>query len=491
MTLSPPKRISTGVSGLDEIVHGGLIPGRSYLVRGDPGTGKTILGINYLTASLDAGETVLFVNLEESKSEIRQNAATLGIDLDDVHFLDLSPDSDVFVDDQSYDIFSPSEVEQEPLTQAITERVETIQPDRVFIDPLTKLRHLTSGEYQFRKQVIAFMRYLKEQGATVLVTSENTANSPDDDLQYMTDGTIELERSERGRTISVPKFRGSSIREGRHSMRIEAGGLAVYPQLTTSKSDGEYVAEPIPSGVPEIDELLHGGIERGTVSVISGPTGVGKTTAGTQFMKEAANRGERSIIYMFEESTETFMQRNKSIGIPVGEMMAEGTLSVEEVEPLDHSALEFARKVRHEVEDNDISIVMIDGLQGYKLSVRSEDNETLVRKLHTLSRYLKSMGVTVILVDEIGTVTGEFRATEAGISYLADTLVFLRHLEISGEMRKAIGVLKKRTSDFERTLREFRITEHGVEVGEPLTGLRGVLSGAPEWVESAPDLDDE
>ncbi|ODR81181.1 recombinase RecA [Haladaptatus sp. W1] len=491
MTLSPPKRISTGVPGLDEIVHGGLIPGRSYLVRGDPGTGKTILGMKYLTASLDAGETVLFVNLEESESDIRQNAATLGIDLDDVHFLDLSPDSDVFVDDQSYDIFSPSEVEQEPLTQAITERVETIQPDRVFIDPLTKLRHLTSGEYQFRKQVIAFMRYLKEQGATVLVTSENTENSPDDDLQYMTDGTIELERSERGRTINVPKFRGSSIREGRHSMRIEAGGLAVYPELTTSKSDGEYVAEPIPSGVSEIDELLHGGIERGTVSVISGPTGVGKTTAGTQFMKEAANRGERSIIYMFEESTETFMQRNKSVGIPVEEMMAEGTLSVEEVEPLDHSAMEFARKVRHEVEDNDISIVMIDGLQGYKLSVQSEDNETLVRKLHTLSRYLKSMGVTVILVDEIGTVTGEFRATEAGISYLADTLVFLRHLEISGEMRKAIGVLKKRTSDFERTLREFRITEHGVEVGKPLTGLRGVLSGAPEWVESAPDLDDE
>ncbi|MCO8246277.1 MULTISPECIES: ATPase domain-containing protein [unclassified Haladaptatus] len=489
MTLSPPKRISTGVDGLDEILHGGIIPGRSYLVRGDPGTGKTILGINYLTTNPD--DTVMFVNLEESEHDIRENAATLGIDLGAVNFLDLSPDSDVFVDDQSYDIFSPSEVEQEPLTQAITDRVEAIEPDRVFIDPLTKLRHLTSGEYQFRKQVIAFMRYLKEQGATILLTSENTENSPDDDLQYMTDGTIELRRSERGRTISVPKFRGSSIREGRHSMRIEEGGLAVYPELTTNEHDSEYVAEPIPSGVTEIDKLLHGGLERGTVSVLSGPTGVGKTTAGTQFMKEAASRGERSIIYMFEESTETFMRRNQAIDIPVGEMMEEGTLSVEEVEPLDHSAMEFARKVRREVEENDISIVMIDGLQGYKLSVSSEDDQMLVRKLHTLSRYLKNMGVSVILVDEIDTVTGEFRATEAGISYLADNLVFLRHLEISGEMRKAIGVLKKRTSDFERTLREFRITEHGLEVGEPLTGLRGVLSGAPEWIEDAPRLDDE
>ena len=489
MTLSPPKRISTGVDGLDEILHGGIIPGRSYLVRGDPGTGKTILGMNYLTA--DADETVMFVNLEESEQDIRENAATLGIDLEAVNFLDLSPDSDVFVDDQSYDIFSPSEVEQEPLTQAITDRVEAIEPDRVFIDPLTKLRHLTSGEYQFRKQVIAFMRYLKEQGATILLTSENTENSPDDDLQYMTDGTIELKRSERGRTISVPKFRGSSIREGRHSMRIEEQGLAVYPELTPDEYDSEYVAEPIPSGVAEIDKLLHGGLERGTVSVLSGPTGVGKTTAGTQFMKEAASRGERSIIYMFEESTKTFMRRNESIDIPVQQMMDEGTLSVEEVEPLDHSAMEFARRVRREVEENDISIVMIDGLQGYKLSISSEDNQMLVRKLHTLSRYLKNMGVSVILVDEIDTVTGDFRATEAGISYLADNLVFLRHLEISGEMRKAIGVLKKRTSDFERTLREFRITEHGLEVGEPLTGLRGVLSGAPEWIEDAPRLDNE
>ena len=489
MTLSPPKRISTGVDGLDEILHGGIIPGRSYLVRGDPGTGKTILGMNYLTA--DGDETVMFVNLEESEQDIRENAATLGIDLEAVNFLDLSPDSDVFVDDQSYDIFSPSEVEQEPLTQAITDRVEAIEPDRVFIDPLTKLRHLTSGEYQFRKQVIAFMRYLKEQGATILLTSENTKNSPDDDLQYMTDGTIELRRSERGRTISVPKFRGSSIREGRHSMRIEEQGLAVYPELTPDEYNSEYVAEPIPSGVAEIDKLLHGGLERGTVSVLSGPTGVGKTTAGTQFMKEAASRGERSIIYMFEESTKTFMRRNESIDIPVQQMMDEGTLSVEEVEPLDHSAMEFARRVRREVEENDISIVMIDGLQGYKLSVSSEDEQMLVRKLHTLSRYLKNMGVSVILVDEIDTVTGDFRATEAGISYLADNLVFLRHLEISGEMRKAIGVLKKRTSDFERTLREFRITEHGLEVGEPLTGLRGVLSGAPEWVEDAPRLDNE
>ncbi|EFW92988.1 putative circadian clock protein, KaiC [Haladaptatus paucihalophilus DX253] len=480
MSDSNLTKISTGTPGLDEILRGGFIAERSYLLRGDPGTGKTILGMKYLTAGVESDETVLFVNLEESEDDIRDNASTLDIDLSNVHFLDLSPDSDVFVDEQSYDIFTPSEVEQEPLTQAITERVESIDPDRVFIDPLTRLRHLTSDEYQFRKQVIAFMHYLKEQGATVLFTSQHSDESSDDDLQYMTDGTIELEHSAYGRTISVPKFRGSSVNEGNHAMRITDGGIAVFPELNPANHSGEFELESISSGVPEVNQLLHGGFERGTITILSGPTGVGKTTVGTQFMKEAAGRGERSVMYMFEETLETFRERSENINIPVRRMEEQGSLSVEEMKPLDCSATEFAHRVRTDVEENDTSIVMIDGIDGYKLSLRDDDDRVLVRKLHTLCRYLKNMGITVILVDEIDTVTGEFQATEAGISYLADNIVFLRHLEVSGEMRKAIGVLKKRTSDFERMLREFQITEHGLKVGEPLTELSGVLSGSPE-----------
>ncbi|WP_266080066.1 ATPase domain-containing protein [Haladaptatus caseinilyticus] len=485
MSNSQLTKISTGTTGLDEILQGGFIAKRSYLLRGDPGTGKTILGMKYLTAGVEADETVLFVNLEESADDIRDNASTLDIDLSDVHFLDLSPDSDVFVDEQSYDIFTPSEVEQEPLTTAITDRVESIDPDRVFIDPLTRLRHLTSDEYQFRKQVIAFMHYLKEQGATVLFTSQHSDESSDDDLQYMTDGTIELEHSSHGRTISVPKFRGSSVNEGDHAMRIGQGGLSVYPEISPTEHSRSFEIESVSSGIPEVDELLHGGLERGTISILSGPTGVGKTTVGTQFMKEAAGRGERSVMYMFEETLETFRERSQTINIPVKRMQEQGALEVEEMKPLDCSATEFAYRVRKEVEENDTSIVMIDGIDGYKLSLRDDDDRVLVRKLHSLCRYLKNMGVTVILVDEIDTITGEFQATEAGISYLADNIVFLRHLEVTGEMRKAIGVLKKRTSDFERSLREFKITEHGLKVGEPLTELNSVLSGSPEVAQSA------
>ncbi|WP_227357074.1 ATPase domain-containing protein [Haladaptatus salinisoli] len=485
MTDDSLTRISTGTPGLDEIVHGGFIAERSYLLRGDPGTGKTILGMNYLTA-VDADETALFVNLEESEDDVRANAAAVDIDLSDVHFLDLSPDSDVFTEEQSYDIFTPSEVEQEPLTQAITDRVESLDPDRVFIDPLTRLRHLTSDEYQFRKQVIALMYYLKEQGATILFTSQHSDETSDDDLQYITDGTIELEHASYGRTITVPKFRGSSVNDGVHAMRIESGGISVSPGLSLDASSRSFDLEPLSSGVPELDELLHGGIERGTITILSGPTGVGKTTVGTQFMKEAAGRGERSVIYMFEETSATFFERSEAINIPVSRMQEQDSLTVEEVESLDRSATEFADTVRQEVEANDTSIVMIDGIDGYKLSLRDDDERMLISKLHTLCRYLKNAGVTVILVDEIDTVTGEFQATEAGISYLADNIVFLRHLETTGEMRKAIGVLKKRTSDFERTLREFRITEHGIMVDEPLNELSGVLTGSPEQASEQP-----
>lgn len=134
---------------------------------------------------------------------------------------------------------------------------------------------------------------------------------------------------------------------------------------------------------------------------------------------------------------------------------------------------------------------MIDGIAGYKLSIQG-DEEELITHLHSLNRYLKNMGVTVLLLDEVSNITGEFQATNVGISYLADNIVFLRHLELRGEMRKVIGVLKMRTSDFERSLREFEITEHGITVGEPLTHLRGILNGTPHWTdERARDVRDD
>lgn len=478
----------TGVAGLDDILHGGLIPGRSYLIRGVPGTGKTILGFHFLTAGLDADETVLFINLEEPTADIKSNAGTLGFDLSGVDFLDLSPTSEFFATDQSYSIFEADDVEDESMRERIRERVEALDPDRVFLDPVTQFRYLASDDFQFRKEVLSFMRYLKENQATVLFTSQQSASAPDDDLQFFADGIIELDRESDKRTLSVPKFRGSDKESGTHSMRIGDGGLSVYPLLDPGEHTVAFEDEQLQSGVDSFDSLLGGGIERGTISVLSGPTGVGKTTTGTLFLREAARQGEKSVIYHFEESARTFRQRCEAMGIAVSDLEADGTLTVDEREALNQSPEEFAASVRQHVETRDVSVVMIDGIEGYKLSIQGRQDE-LTGKLHALGRYLKNMGVTVIFIDEVDTVTGPFQATNAGISYLADNVIFLRHLEMNSELRKVIGVLKKRVGTFEKQLREFEMTATGIHIGPPLTDVQGILQGNPT-VHGPPTSDD-
>ncbi len=467
-------RVSTGVAGLDEIMNQGFLPQQVYLVRGGPGSGKSTLGLHFLTAGTSNGEKVLFITLGEPESQVRKNAKSIGLDLKGVSFLDLAPTPEFFTEAGSYDVFSPAEVERGPITQKITEEVGKLKPTMVFVDSATQFRYLSTDAFQFRKQMLALARYLTEQGATVVLSCEGSAEAPDDDLQFLCDGVISLESGPDGRTISVTKFRGSDFRSGAQSMRLGNRGMEVFPRLIPEAYTREFVAEPIGSGVPELDELLHGGLERGTVTIISGPTGVGKTTLGLQFMKEAAGRGERSVVYTFEEGRQTMLKRCMGINIPVRDMIERKMLSIVQIEPLHYTPDEFATLVRQEVEEGNARIVMIDSTSGYGLSVGSGD---LLSHVRALTRYLRNMGVTTILISETETVTGELKATEIGASHLADNVVFLRYLEIAGEIRRAIGVLKKRTSSFEKTLREFEITRYGLKVGEPLTGLRGILSG--------------
>lgn len=473
-------RLSAGIDRLDAVLGGGYIEGRSYLLHGPAGSGKTILAFHFLDAC-EGDEQPLFINLEEELSDLQANAEALGFDTDAVEFLDLSPGAEAFAEDQSYEVFSAADVEQEPLAEAVTEAVERVEPDRVVIDPVTQLRQLIGDSYQFRKQVVGLMRYLKAQGATVAFTVQETRNAPSEDLQFISDGYLTLQTDGDQRRFAVPKFRGSATKSGEHAYRITGEGIEVYPALSPGDHARSVTAETLSSGIGEVDQLLHGGLERGSATIISGPTGVGKTTLGTQFAHEAATRGERSVVYLFEEARNTFVQRSEAIGIPVGDMVEAGHLQVEEVEGLDISPQEFAATVREDVEEHGAELVMVDGLAGYRITLEGEDE--MVHHIHSLGRYLKNMGVTTLLIDETSAVIGEFRATEDNVSYIADNIVVLRHIELSGEIRKAVGVLKKRISDYERTLREYAITGDGIQVGEPLTGLRGILSGAPEFVD--------
>jgi circadian clock protein KaiC len=467
-------RVSTGIGGLDEILEGGLLARRVYLVRGGPGTGKSTLGFHFLYNGAKAGDKTLFITLGESVSQLINNARSIGLDLQDVSILDLTPSSEFFAKDQSYDIFSSADVERGPTTEKITSEIENLKPVRVFLDSATQFRYLTSDTFQFRKQILSLSRYLKEQGATVIFSSEGSTEAPDDDLQFLCDGVINLDFPPEGRSVSITKFRGSGFQSGQHAMRIGVNGISVFPRLVPDKYHAAFTAEPLPFGVAELDKILHGGLERGTVTIISGPAGVGKTTLGLQFVNAAASRSERAVVYSFEEGLETMLRRTDDIKIPMRSMLERGDLEVIQIEPIHYSTDEFASLVKREVEERKTRVIMLDSTSGYKLSLASKD---LAGHLYSLCRYLKNMGVTTILISEVESITGEFRATESGISFLVDNIVFLRYVETDGELRRSLGVLKKRTSDFDKSLCEFEITRRGIKVGKPLTMMGGILGG--------------
>jgi circadian clock protein KaiC len=490
MQQSRKKRLSSGVPGLDEILEGGFLPGRAYMVRGGPGSGKTTLGMHFLEAASEAGERALYITLGETEAQLRENADSVGIGLGGVEFLDLSPSSDFFAELQTYDVFSPAEVERVPIAQKILEQVGEGGPRRVFLDSMTQFRYLSPDAYQFRKQVLSFLRYLTDRGATVLFTSENSSGAPDDDLQFMSDGVLLLRSGASGRSLCVTKLRGSGFRSGLHSLKLSERGMEVFPRLVPGELRREIEFEALPFGIPNLDELLHGGLERGTVTIFSGPTGVGKTTLGLQFMKEAAGRGERSVVYAFEEAVPILLHRCESIRIPVRSMIERGTLAIVPIEPLRYSADELVSMVRQEVEQQGARIVMLDSVSGYRLAVRGED---VVRSLHALCTYLKNMGTTVLLVDEVHSIGGGLRATDVGMSYLADNIVYLRYMEArtpeGTELRKTIGVLKKRASDFEQSPRELKITPYGLQVGGPMQGIAtSIVNSAP--VQVRPDAEE-
>lgn len=475
-------RIPTGVSGFDEIVDGGLLEHHNYLVRGGPGAGKSTFGIHFLSEGVSQDEATLYINLGEKRSTIERVAANFGFPIDEVDILDLAPSGDEFVEEAGYDIFSSAEVERQPLTDEIAQAVSDTSPDRVFVDPVTQLRYLTPDEYQFRKQLLSLLRFLTDNDATVLFSSQRTAVEPDDDLQFLSDGIVTLDHDGRRRTVEVTKLRGSDYTGGAHSFDITDAGIEVYPTLPVVRDvePSEHGTHQLSLGIPELDRLLGGGLERGTTTYVTGPSGVGKSTLGSIFMKEAAGRGERSNLYLFEESVDTLVHRSRAINVPIDEMRDRGTLMIEPIETLAMDTNQFAARVKSDVEDHGTDIVMIDGVEGYKQAAQEGDP---LQPLHRLVRYLSSEGVTTLLIAETKEITGEFKVSEFGGTYLADNVVFLQHVELEGELRKTIGVLKKRMSGFERMLREFRITEHGLRIGDPMTDLRGVLTGTPEFAE--------
>ncbi|MFE8070611.1 gas vesicle protein GvpD [Marinobacteraceae bacterium S3BR75-40.1] len=479
------KRLSTGVAGLDSILSGGIFPECAYLVSGGPGTGKTTLCLQFLTA--DPQEKSLFITLDKNLRKIRWIAETLGLSSHNLALEDLSPADVEEETRRSFDVVPSSDLGLAPVVEQIIDAVRFYRPARVVIEPLSTLYALAPDSYQFRRQCVALFNYLSEQGITVLCSGETVNNNrSQDDLEFIADGVFKLTSMNQGRSIAVAKMRGSGFADGNHFMRLTPAGMRVYPRLTPSEHYRPIDRETLAFGIPALDTMLKGGLDRGTITIIAGPTGVGKTTIGLQFVAERARQGESGIVYTFEEETESLRHRCRNIGMPVDDQIKDSVLRLRSVEPMLYSPDELAFEMRHEVEALGARTVVIDSTSGYELAVAhlSVCGEDPVGRLHALCRYLVAMGINVILINETPHIASDsVTPTHPEISYLSHTLIMLRFIEVESEVRKAIGVLKRRLGNFEKKLRAFEITESGIQVGSPLNGMRGILTGQPELLD--------
>ncbi|GLC25616.1 ATPase domain-containing protein [Roseisolibacter agri] len=485
-TPAPAERASTGVVGLDEILGGGLPVNHLYLLDGEPGTGKTTLALQFLLAGRARGERGLYVTLSESRAELQEVAASHGWSLDGIDVFELGPDAGLATE-EGYTIFHPAEVELQQTVDAVLGAVERSGATLVVFDSLSEMRLLARDPLRFRRQILALKQFFGGRRCTVLLLDDKSAPEGDLQLHSLAHGVLVLEHvmleygAER-RRLKVTKLRGLRFQAGYHDFRIRTGGIAVFPRIRIPQSLDAGAAEPRhwTSGSEELDALLGGGLQEGTSVVITGPAGTGKSVLCAQYACEAVTRGVRARFYLFDERLSTFRMRGLGLGMDLEAPLADGRLQLQQVEPTQLSPGEFASQVTDAVENDGVRLIVIDSLNGYLQSMPEE--RMLPTQVHELLSFLATRGVTTIMTLVQRGVFGSPVDEAAEVSYLADTVLLLRYFEVHGAVRQAISVVKKRTGDHERSIRECRVGRGGLHVGAPLREFQGVLTGVPRYV---------
>ena len=477
------RRCPSGIEGLDEILAGGLPRGGFFLVQGDPGSGKTTLALQFLLEGVRRGEKGFYITLSETIEELHQVARSHGWSLEKIEVMDLSAIQNLLRPEAQTTVFHPSEVELTKISSRLLDEVRKVRPVRLAFDSLSEFRLVSETALRYRRQLLILKQEFARLKTSVLLLDDSMEETGtfDPHVLSLTHGVINMEAltpdyGVSRRRLRVSKLRAVKFREGYHDYIIVTGGLRVFPRIIAAEHHVQFRHESISSGIKELDTLLGGGLDRGTTTLILGPAGTGKSTLALQYGVQMASRGQSSMFFAFDETRGVMLTRAKTLGFDLETLIKSGLMTVQQVDPAELCPGEFATRIRRGVEAG-CKLIVIDSLNGYLQSMPGE--KYLNNQLHELSSYLNRQGVlTILILAQHGLVAGAEAPVD--LSYLSDTVVSLRYFEAHGEVRQALAVVKKRSGQHERTIRELNfIPGKGLSVGEPIREFQGVLTGVP------------
>ncbi|MBS0331954.1 MAG: AAA family ATPase, partial [Proteobacteria bacterium] len=436
---------------------GGYARSSLHLIEGSPGAGKTTIALQFLMNGRERGERCLYVSLSETREELLRSSRTHGWSLDGIEIFELIPPELTLDPQQDQTVLYASDLELGETVNMVMKEVERLKPHRVVFDSVAEIRLLSQSPLRHRRQVLALKHFLAAQGCTALFLDDLTQEIEETSLHSLAHAVVRLQQNPLQfggdrRRLRVFKMRGREFRGGYHDFVIRTGGVIVYPRLIAAEHHADYSdAEPVATGIEELDKLLGGGLDRGTGTLVIGPAGSGKSTLCLQFLRASLDRGERGLIVSFDESRRVLLKRAGGIGLDLKSYETRGLLKLEHVDPAELAPGELTGMIRDHVERG-VQIVVVDSLTGYQNALPEEN--FLALQMHELLTYLGQQGVLTLVVLAQHGMVGAMQSS-VDLSYVSDNVLMLRFFEARGQIRRALSVVKKRTGGHETSIREF------------------------------------
>lgn len=480
-------KLATGIVGFDQIANGGLPAGRSTLLSGTAGSGKTVMALQFLLAGIrDYGENGVFVTFEEAPADLMENVRSFGWDLEGLReakklaVVDVTPEpGEEIVATGPYDLSA--------LLARIESAIRSVGARRVILDAVGALFPQLTDPNIIRRELHRIAAGLRLLGVTTLVTMERTDEEGGVGRwgveEFVADNVIvlrnRLENEKRRRTVEILKFRGATHHKGEYPFTIDSeDGVTIIPLSAIELKQRSSIVR-VSSGVPELDKMCSGGMYRDSIILVSGATGTGKTLMVSQYIKAAIEAGERALLFGAEESREQLARNAASWGVDFEKAERDGLLRIicryPEVMGLEDHLLQINRDIR----DFKPQRVAVDSMSAFeRVSTPKSFREFVI----ALTSTIKHLEITGLFTNTTSMITGGESITETHISTITDTIILLRYVELHGEMRRGLTVLKMRGTSHDKGIREYMIDNTGLHVQAPFRGVHGILTGTPTYI---------